>query len=162
MRKVSGKSLENQEKWIGNEYGNLTVTRYVGHNKNKHAVFEFKCECGSFIEYPIIDVRSGSPSCCGCNRNRYKCKNRNLYLVWYQMIKRCSDKSSKDFKYYGARGISVCKAWLDFDVFANWAISKGYKKGLTIERNNVDGDYCPQNCSWETWEIQAKNKRNRS
>ena len=52
------------------------------------------------------------------------------------MKQRCTNPKSKDFKYYGAKGVCVCAEWEDFETFFYWAMSHGYKDGLTIERIN--------------------------
>jgi len=61
-------------------------------------------------------------------------------------------------KRYGDRGILVCDIWEnDFLVFREWAILNGYRKGLSIDRVNNDGDYSPQNCRWATRPQQMRN-----
>ena len=86
----------------------------------------------------------------------YKTK---LYNVWQKMLRRCDSPNLKQYKDYGGRGISVCNDWKDFVCFRDWAYTNGYSEGLTIERKNNDGNYCPTNCEWVTREIQQNNTR---
>lgn len=88
-------------------------------------------------------------------------KKHPLYRVWCTMKERCNNKNNNKYKNYGGRGIKVCDEWQkDFTIFYNWAISNGYEKGLTIERINVNGNYCPENCTWITAKEQCYNKQN--
>lgn len=75
------------------------------------------------------------------------------------MTQRCNNPHNSAYKYYGARGISVCKEWLRFESFYEWAINNGYKDGLTIERINVNGNYEPSNCKWIPQREQFYNMR---
>lgn len=73
---------------------------------------------------------------------------------------RCFRKTNSEFKNYGARGISVCKEWVDsFEAFLSWARSHGYQNHLQIDRVNVDGNYCPENCRWVTQQENNQNQR---
>ena len=85
------------------------------------------------------------------------------------MKQRCNNPKSNVYESYGARGIQVCKEWSDsFIAFHDWAYANGYveeilpnnKNKLTIDRIDVDGNYCPENCRWITNAEQQKNKRN--
>jgi hypothetical protein len=76
------------------------------------------------------------------------------------MRERCSTPSQKGYKYYGGRGISVCKEWDDYVSFREWAYGHGYNDGLSIDRIDNDGNYEPLNCKWSTRREQNLNKRN--
>lgn len=81
-----------------------------------------------------------------------------LYAVWCAMKERCNNTHNKRYPRYGGRGIRVCKEWSnDFSDFAKWAENNGYRDGLTIDRMENDGNYCPENCRWVTTKQQNRN-----
>jgi hypothetical protein len=69
-----------------------------------------------------------------------------LYSKWQGMRDRCNCPTNKDYVRYGAKGIRVTPMWNDYASFENWALSKGYEHGDTIERKNKVLDYHPNNC----------------
>lgn len=86
--------------------------------------------------------------------------NHPLYRVRNAMIGRTTNPKDKRYCLYGARGIKVCKEWLDSKTaFFNWALSNGYKKGLSLDRINNNADYCPENCRFVTQKEQNRNTR---
>lgn len=82
-----------------------------------------------------------------------------LYQVWTSMKYRCSSNHDKN-ECWNGRGITVCDEWANsFMSFYNWSMNNGYKKGLTLDRKDNDGNYSPDNCRFTTWTIQNLNKR---
>ena len=79
------------------------------------------------------------------------------YRSWQMMKNRCLNRRAKDFKYYGGRGVTVCQRWMNFD---NFLADMGRKPaaGLTLERKNVNGSYCKNNCLWATRRKQSQNR----
>lgn len=74
------------------------------------------------------------------------------------MIQRCYYTKDKSFKYYGGRGIIVSDEWKDFNNF-QYDLGRFWKKGLSIERIDVNGNYCKENCKWIPIGEQNKNRR---
>lgn len=79
------------------------------------------------------------------------------YYSWKAMKQRCTNPKDPSYKNYGGRGITVCKAWLDFAIFI---MDMGKRPaGFTLSRIDNDGPYCRSNCKWESPQDQAKNTR---
>lgn len=78
------------------------------------------------------------------------------HYVWRSMMARCYRPTDKSYKYYGARGITVCDAWHDYTVFVH---DMGEPpNGMSLDRIDVNGPYCKTNCRWATSSTQQKNK----
>jgi hypothetical protein len=108
------------------------------------------------IHYRIKKIKS----CKSCISKTHNMSKTKIYGVWVNIKARCLNKNSTYFYHYGGRGITICNEWRsDFMSFYNWAIDNGYEEGLSIDRIDVDGNYEPNNCRWETKAVQSSNIR---
>lgn len=82
-----------------------------------------------------------------------------LYNIWHSMRLRCLTPGYRDYKYYGGRGITICSEWDAYEPFRAWALANGFRKGMTLERGDVNGGYSPDNCSWIPQSDQQLNTR---
>lgn len=83
-----------------------------------------------------------------------------MYRIYWAMLNRCYLPKQTGYEHYGGRGITVCKEWRDsYLVFKHWALEHGYSDTLTLDREEVNGAYEPNNCRWVSLITQARNRR---
>lgn len=81
------------------------------------------------------------------------------YRAWLNLKQRCFNPNNPEYIYYGARGITVCDRWKDS--FENFYADMGPRpsENHSIERQQVNGNYEPNNCIWALPIVQASNRR---
>ena len=135
---------------IGKKFGRLTVTEE--HERGRNGTYwKCDCDCGNEVWVYRGKLTIGHTKSCGCIvRSLDGLSKHPLYDTWTGIKDRCYNKNSQSYKNYGGRGIKLSKDWENFKSFYNWSIKNGYKKGLSIDRINNDGNYSPDNCQWIT------------
>lgn len=158
----------------GNRYGHMIVLGLDHIDKFNKSYWKCRCDCGNEFVRSKSRIRISPINACGkCNytklEKRYtithgdspkEAKYHRLYNIWCSMKKRCYYPRHTHYNRYGGRGITICDEWLGtngYATFKEWALSHGYKSNLTIERKDVDGNYCPENCCWIPLSEQSKN-----
>ena len=130
--------------------------------KHGHRQWVCQCDCGSVHVTKAQSVISGATKSCGCLRGEKETglsvRNLREYRIWIDMKTRCFNQNSRAFKYYGARGITVCDSWKKS--FLTFFKEMGRcPEGLTLDRVDNDGNYEPSNCKWSTRYEQIHNRR---
>lgn len=170
---------------IGQRFGRLIVKAkaedYITPSTQFHkSQWICDCDCGTKgIVVRDDQLKSKITTSCGCLTKEIRKEKHTthglsytrIYDEYNSMIQRCYYQTSDSYSIYGGRGIRVCREWYNPDYknghdpeciwnFYNWSMANGYSDTLSIDRINVNGDYCPENCRWIPKEYQAVNRRN--
>jgi hypothetical protein len=142
-------------------FNKLIPASISGVNKNRELIVEAVCDCGELIHAPMASIKYGKPKSCGCLKRKHGLTKHPLYSVLRGIVRRTVDPSSKDYKYYGGRGIKLCLEWANFPAeFVEWGLVNGWEKSLQIDRIDNDGDYSPVNCRFVNSKENIHNRRN--
>ena len=158
----------------GKTFGRLLVQSRAGH-KGPHIAWRCLCQCGNASVVCGYSLRQKHTRSCGCLKIE-SCRTNSLthghtarsdkrqrfsptYISWHGMMSRCTNPNSTGWKWYGSKGVRVCKRWYKFE---NFLADMGNRpKGTTIGRRGDIGNYTASNCLWQTWKQQRREHANR-
>ncbi len=152
----------------GEVHNHLTIISFDRKEDHKNYWWKCRCVCGTIKSIRYHSLKSNTIKSCGCKRMEVISKanithglsKTSEYNIWRGMIKRCIKLNNKNYKDYGAKGITICQRWLES--FENFIEDMGMKpsKEHSIDRIENDGNYEPNNCKWSTDLEQANNRSN--
>lgn len=150
---------------IGERFGRLLVVN-TAPNRGAKTYYLCKCDCGNMTEVSTNSLRKGEIISCGCylrdfinKKKAQSVRNTRLYRCWQSIKSRCFNPNAKAYKWYGARGITMCGEWVNsFHSFRDWSFANGYAENLEIDRIDNDGNYSPDNCRWVTHKENCNNR----
>lgn len=132
-------------------------------NRGSHVVWRCRCECGRIRSvYGQFLRGGGSRGCKSCANTTHGLKKHYLYRTWENIKKRTTNKSHRQFKDYGGRGIQLCSEWLnDPAAFIRWILAAigDRPDGMSLDRIDNGGNYEPGNLRWADRKTQRHNRR---
>lgn len=135
----------------GKTFNYLKVIRLEERKGLGKTMWVCKCVCGKTVIASGKNLKTGHRKSCGCKRRpvswRHGYVGRREYSAWKAMKRRCYSKNYRSYRFYGAKGIEVCKRWLaDFKNFIKDVgdCPVGYELGRIDPRKN----YSPKNVRW--------------
>lgn len=156
----------------GQRFGRLTVVERNGSYRGKKAIWRASCDCGGEISVIGVNLRNGHTQSCGClkrdsarlvslnniTHGEARLGRSHEYRTWTAIKNRCSNPTNPAYRNYGGRGIRVCERWENS--FERFLADVGRcPPGLTLDREDNDGGYDPDNCRWATPLEQRHNRR---
>lgn len=146
---------------VGKQFGKLEVVSQVESKKSERR-WKCRCDCGNIHTASTSQLNLGVVKSCGCYRKNFN-KTHGLsktpeHKIWLLIRYRCNSEKSDNYENYGGRGIKVCERW---DKFENFLEDMGPRPSPkhSVDRIDVNGNYCPENCEWATRHQQSINRR---
>ena len=152
----------------GRRFGRWKVIRHSHKSKLRKHYWLCACECGEERAVVYGNLVNGASKSCGClhleivkesgkTNATHGMYGTPTYQVWSSMKGRCLNQKDHAYVNYGGRGIKICERWLKFE---NFLADMGERpEGMSIDRENNDGDYELGNCRWATQKEQCRNTR---
>lgn len=144
----------------GKRFGNFIVLDRAPNSKSGRVTWNCLCDCGKPFVRQSNNITSKRPSTysCGCLMGKtHGMTSSPTYKTWEMMIQRCTNENFDGYPRYGGRGIQLDYRWR---VFENFLEDMGVRpEGKTLDRIDVNGDYCKDNCKWSDQTTQLFNRR---
>ena len=160
----------------GEVHGRLTVTGFAGMAPNRTSIWFARCECGNEIEVRKpnlwIDPKTGMPNTVSCGCHKKDVQKARLtthgessvktkeYTCWRNMIQRCTNPNNPRYKSYGAKGVTICPEWYEYERFLA-DVGRAPNEKPVIDRIDAYGNYEPNNVRWTDEKTSQKNRRKR-
>lgn len=143
------------EDLTGKRFGHQIVLGYVGQSSKRHSLWLVRCDCGSersVIRGALVTGRIISCACRAVEPRRVGVTKHGLsgtveHDIWCGIKKRCFNSNYREFRYYGGRGITMCKGFRDDFVAFKTAVGERPTPKHSIDRRDNDGHYSCGNCS---------------
>lgn len=154
----------------GQKVGECIFLYKTGRKRMRDPYAIFQCRCGNEYEALISSVKRKASRSCGCLQKQrareakttHGLSSHPLYHRWGDIKERCYNPKNQEYHNYGGRGITVCDEWkYDFKAFYDHVMPllNAMQPGLTIDRENNEGNYEPGNIRWATARQQRMNQR---
>lgn len=147
----------------GTRFGRLVIVSRSG------TKITCRCDCGTMTIVSLANLTTGHTTSCGCLRTETtvarslkhgasrRGQRTRAFDAWTGIRKRCTNPNCKDWENYGGRGITMSPEWSTFEAFL--ADMGEPPPGHSIEREDANGSYCKDNCTWATRKAQNNNTR---
>ncbi len=156
----------NTANLVGDRFDRLVVISFARHTERHEVLWNCLCECGNTHQATTASLNRGNVRSCGCLIGDFNRSNSTHgrsktpeYYAWRNIIARCCNRKDAAYHNYGARGITVCDAWLSS--FEAFLADMGERPSArhSIERKDNEQGYSPENCEWTTRKKQCRNRR---
>lgn len=143
----------------GQKFGRWTAKAYIG-----KGYYLAVCNCGKEKHVKSYHMQSGNSKSCGCLCSETTIKRLTKhgmtrspeYESWNDMRRRVFKTNRPNYRWYGAKGITICDEWMEFDAF--YRDMGNRPEGTSLDRIDNTKGYCKENCRWATHKQQCRNR----